>query len=109
MDEEVLSALAYFQEELEAMANRFQILKDVTYQLYRENENLKEENAELKELIFNKKKNEKGKGYSNLIHLYQEGYHVCHPSFGERRRGDCLFCQKLIDLQLKEHQSLEEQ
>lgn len=102
MDEEVLSALAYFQEELEEMAIRFQKLKDVTYQLYRENEELKEENAELKEIIFNKKKKITGKGYSNLVHLYQEGYHVCHPSFGERRKGDCLFCQKLIDTQLKE-------
>jgi regulator of replication initiation timing len=102
MDEEVLSALAYFQEELEEMAIRFQKLKDVTYQLYRENEELKEENAELKEIIFNKKKKIRGKGYSNLVHLYQEGYHVCHPSFGERRKGDCLFCQKLIDTQLKE-------
>lgn len=102
MDEEVLSVLAYFQEHLAEMSSRFQNLKDITYQLYKENKELKEENEELKEIIFNRKKDKKGEAYSNLLHLYNEGYHVCHPSFAERRKGDCLFCQQLIDNQLVE-------
>src|SRR5690554_1815960 len=99
MDEEILSALAYFQEELGEMAGRFQKLKEATYRIYRENQELKKENAGLKEIIFNRKKDRQGKASSNLVHLYQEGYHVCHSSFGEKRKGDCLFCQRLIDAQ----------
>ncbi|MFW6306600.1 MAG: initiation control protein YabA [Bacillota bacterium] len=102
MDEEVLSALAYFREQLEEMSLRFQELKDITYQLYKENKELKDENDELKEIIFKRKNDKKGEAYSNLLYLYKEGYHVCHPSFAERRRGDCLFCQNLIDNQFKE-------
>lgn len=59
MDKEVLSALAYFQEHLEEMSIRFQKLKDITYQLYKENEELKNENEELKEIIFARKKEKK--------------------------------------------------
>lgn len=102
MDEEVLSALAYFQEQLEEMSLRFQKLKDITYKVYQENEELKQENEELKGIVFEKRKEPKGKGYSNLFRLYKEGYHICHPSFGERRKGDCLFCQKLMDKQFEE-------
>lgn len=102
MDEEVLSALAYFQEQLEEMSSRFQKLKDITYQLYKDNKELKDENEELKEIVFERKKDKKGEAYSNLLYLYNEGYHICHPSFAERRKGDCLFCQKLIDNQFEE-------
>lgn len=102
MDEEVLSALAYFQEQLEEMSSRFQKLKDITYNLYKKNQELENENDELKALVFQRKKEKKGVASSNLLHLYNEGYHICHPSFAERRKGDCLFCQKLIDKQLEE-------
>ncbi len=102
MDEEILAALAYFQEELEEISFRFQQLKDITYNLYKENEKLKEENQELKKIIFNKQEERKGKGYNNLIHLYKEGYHICPLSYGERRKGDCLFCQQMIENQTEE-------
>lgn len=109
MDDEILSNLAYFQEEIEEMSMKFQKLKDVTYELYKENQALKEENEELKKLIFQEnkedidKENKKGKGYSNLINLYKEGYHICHLSFGEKRKGDCLFCLQLIENQIEEN------
>ncbi len=109
MDDEILSNLAYFQEEIEEMSMKFQKLKDVTYELYKENQALKEENEELKKLIFQEneedadEEDKKGKGYSNLINLYKEGYHICHLSFGEKRKGDCLFCLQLIENQIEEN------
>lgn len=109
MDDEILSNLAYFQEEIEEISMKFQKLKDITYELYKENQSLKEENEELRKLIFQERDNQdyesaKGKGYSNLINLYKEGYHICHLSFGEKRKGDCLFCQQLIENQFEEKQ-----
>jgi len=34
MDQEILSSLAHFQEQIEALSLRFHKLKDITYQLY---------------------------------------------------------------------------
>lgn len=95
MDKEILSALAYFQEEIEELSLKFQKLKDVTYNLYKENRALEEENRELKALVFNQEVT--GEAHTNLTELYNEGYHICHFSFGERRKGDCLFCQQLLE------------
>jgi len=105
MDGDILSALAYFQEELERMSSQFNKLKELSYDLYKENEGLKKENQELNKLLFAKNKNIKGKDLdskNNLMSLYKEGYHVCHPGFGEKREGDCMFCLKLLENQFKE-------
>ncbi|MGM0420582.1 MAG: initiation-control protein YabA [Bacillota bacterium] len=113
MDEEVLSALAYFQEEIEELSQRFQNLKDITYDLYRENEELQQENADLKRLLFQQQEDENNvslpeekRAYSNLARLYQENYHICHLSFGEKRQGDCLFCLQLLENQMEEGRAI---
>jgi len=102
IDEEILSSLAHFQEKIEEISIRFQELKDITYDLYQKNEKLKEENQRLKDLIFDEKNrgdNNVGdnRGFSNLIHLYDEGFHICHLSFGAKRKRDCLFCIQLLE------------
>ncbi len=98
MDEKILSTLAYFQEEIQALSNKFQKLKDITYGLYKENEALKKENRKLKGLVFDNKR----EGHEALVNLYKEGYHICPLSFGEKRKGDCLFCLRLVDNNYKE-------
>ena len=109
IDEEILSTLAHFQERIQEISMRFQEIKDIAYDLYQENEELKEENEHLKKMIFDEKKREdsKRKGYSNLIHLYNEGYHICHLSFGEKRQGDCLFCIQLLEHRFDEKINVE--
>ncbi len=99
MDEEILSTLAYFQEEIQELSNKFQKLKDITYNLYKENKTLQEENEKLKGLVFDNKK----EGHATLIELYNEGYHICPLSFGEKRTGDCLFCLKFVDKDYEEN------
>lgn len=107
MDEEILSLLASFWESLQALTLEFQQIKDATYELYKENEDLQKENENLKKLLFAKKEQvenkedgdpeEVGAGYANLARLYEEGFHICHLNFAEKRHGDCLFCQKILE------------
>jgi len=106
VDEEILRTLAYFQEEIEELSQRFQELKDITYELYREREKLKQENEDLKRLIFQDREDESPesekhhKATYNLAKLYQEEYHICHLNFGDKREGDCLFCLQLLENQM---------
>ena len=108
MDEEILSLLASFWESLQTLTLEFQEIKDATYELYKENEDLRKENENLKKLLFSKKMQtnnnesedvpeEVGAGYANLARLYEEGFHICHLNFAEKRHGDCLFCQKILE------------
>lgn len=104
MDEEFLNLLAHFSESLQAITLDFQKIKDQTYQLYKDKEELILENQQLKKILFSQQKRQMeevqepqlGTGYANLAYLYQDGFHICHLNFAQRRRGDCLFCQKLL-------------
>lgn len=33
---------------------------------------------------------------NTLLQLFEEGYHICHVSFGQMRDGECIFCQALL-------------
>ncbi|SDM16075.1 initiation control protein YabA [Halarsenatibacter silvermanii] len=106
MDEELLSALAHFQEEIERLSQKFKELQSKTYELYKENEELRQENKELRELALKKKEVEAEDDFSPqafeyLSHLYEEEYHICPLSFGEKRDRDCLFCRELLERQQK--------
>lgn len=104
MDEEILNLLAQFREQLQVLTSDFQRMKDVVFDLYKENKELVEENDNLKKLLFEKEgiktrdnQQKVGAAYANLARLYDEGFHICHLNFAEKRRGDCLFCRKFLE------------
>lgn len=103
MDEDILNLLAHFREQLQTLTADFQRIKDAVFALYKENEELTDENQNLKNLLFEKELKGKehaqktGAAYANLARLYDEGFHICHLNFAEKRRGDCLFCQKFLE------------
>ncbi len=104
MDKDILTTLAHFQEKIQEISIAFNELRDITYDLYKENEALKEENKDLQKILFNKNENSKeGEGYSNLMYLYNEGFHICHLSFGEKRSRECLFCIQVVEKNFAEN------
>lgn len=35
-------------------------------------------------------------GLSNLLLLYDDGFHICNVHFAQRREKECLFCMALL-------------
>lgn len=57
---------------------------------------LEEENQRLRTLILSAGEGEGGR--QQLVHLYNEGYHVCPPHFARvRGQEGCLFCQSFLE------------
>lgn len=75
----LLEKILKFNNEIESLKNQIEILEQKNEQL----------SAYLK-------KDEKSKSTDNLIKLYEQGFHVCHESFGQMRDEDCLFCLNII-------------
>lgn len=38
----------------------------------------------------------RGEGFESLSQLYDEGYHICHDYFAQRREEPCLFCLSFL-------------
>jgi len=95
---EFWNRLSEFNNGLKRLERKWEKIKEEASSLFIENQELKKENEELKRIIGGSKKKEQSEetGQANLQHLYEEGYHVCPFDFGEKRKGDCLFCREFL-------------
>jgi regulator of replication initiation timing len=77
--------------------NYWRILANVLFLYQRITRRTKNENDELKSIIFKEDEEKIPESKNNLARLHNEGFHICHLSFGEKRKGECLFCLRLIE------------
>lgn len=81
-------AILELEEKLKAMTDELATIRRYV-------EQLEEDNITMQNII--RKKNMSVSGRSNLISLFEAGFHVCPSHFGELRDGDCLFCVSFLD------------
>ncbi len=80
-------ALMELEEKAKAMAEELSTIRNYVEQLERQN-------ASMQEII--KKKNQSLSGEGALLALFEAGFHICPPQYGEARDGDCIFCQAFL-------------
>lgn len=57
-------------------------------------ESVEEQNKILREKLSTERI--RGEGFESLSQLYDEGYHICHDYFAQRREEACLFCLSFL-------------
>lgn len=81
-------------DQIEGISQRLkELLKDVE-ELRTQLGILERKNEQLSHFL---QKEDRSQGAGNLIKLYEQGFHICHGSFGGIREEDCLFCLNVID------------
>lgn len=88
-------AILELEEKLKAMTSELATIRRYV-------EQLEEDNITMQNII--RKKNMSVSGHSNLVSLFEAGFHVCPSHFGELRDGDCLFCASFLEREETENE-----
>ncbi|MEG0873696.1 MAG: initiation control protein YabA [Clostridiales bacterium] len=81
-------ALLELEEKIKAMGDELATIRKYV-------EQLEADNISMQAII--RKKNMAVSGKSNLLALFDAGFHVCPSHFGEVREGECLFCVSFME------------
>lgn len=81
-------------KELNALTEKLQDALDQVEQMKLVVESLEDQNKILRTKLSTEKI--RGEGFESLSHLYDEGYHICHDYFAQRREEPCLFCLSFL-------------
>ena len=54
---------------------------------------LEQQNLSLQQRLLEQ---ENGGGFNALSGIYDDGFHICPPYFGQHREDDCLFCLNFL-------------
>ena len=99
---ELFDALDGFSQELLVTLAEVEAIKKNLRLIVEENTALRLENDKLRERLGEVEKTTSPKfhrtGRENLQRIYNDGFHVCTDSYGQRRENDeeCIFCDELL-------------
>lgn len=79
--------LAVLEETLKSALTQIEKMKLVV-------ESLEDQNKILREKLSTERI--RGEGFESLSQLYNEGYHICHDYFAQKREEPCLFCLSFL-------------
>lgn len=81
-------------QDLEALEEKLQEALAQIEQMKLVVESLEDQNAILRTKLSTEKI--RGEGFESLSRLYDEGYHICHEYYAQRRDEPCLFCLSFL-------------
>ncbi|MGT2950432.1 DNA replication initiation control protein YabA [Streptococcus cuniculi] len=99
---EIFDALDGFSQQLLVTLAEVEAIKKHLRGVIEENTDLRLENSKLRERL-EKDDREQNRtanfGKENLENIYEDGFHICTFSYGQRRDNDepCLFCEELLN------------
>ena len=97
---EVFDHLDHLEEALNQTLSQVSVIRDELEKSLSENATLRMELEKLRNRLadFDTKTPTPSQPNSNLINIYDEGFHVCTNFYGQRRVDDepCAFCTELI-------------
>ncbi|MBF0778037.1 MULTISPECIES: DNA replication initiation control protein YabA [Streptococcus] len=99
---EIFDALDGFSQQLLVTLAEVEAIKKHLRGVIEENTDLRLENSKLRERL-EKDDREQNRtanfGKENLENIYEDGFHICTFSYGQRRDNDepCMFCLELLN------------
>ncbi|SJZ88829.1 Regulator of replication initiation timing [Pilibacter termitis] len=105
MDKKILyDALTDMEKTLSETLRNVSEIKATTQEVIERNNTLEMENTRLRDRIAQLSKNEKKTKVKNraqiaMEKLYNDGFHICNLSYGQRRENDeeCMLCLDMLD------------
>ncbi len=99
---EIFDALDDFSQNLLMTIAEVDAIKKHLQGVIEENTALRLENSKLRERLETEEKSDTKSanfGKENLENIYEDGFHICTFSYGQRRENDepCMFCLELLN------------